>query len=69
MVSEMRVISLPRTVSCADQVIHAALGTYFAPNKTMRDLHELVQSGTGIDPLKGRTALCHEAELACRLRV
>ena len=52
MVSEMRVISLPRTIACADQVIHAALGTYFAPNKTMRDLHELVQSGTGIDPLK-----------------
>jgi hypothetical protein len=52
MVSEMRVMSLPRTVECADQVMRATIDTYFAPNKTIRELHELVQSGTGIDPLK-----------------
>jgi hypothetical protein len=52
MVSRMRVMSLPRTVESADQVMRATIGTYFAPNKTIRELHELVQSGTGIDPLK-----------------
>jgi hypothetical protein len=28
------------------------MDAYFAPNKTIRDLHELMKSGTGIDPLK-----------------
>ena len=27
------------------------LATYFAPNKTIRELHELAKSGVGIDPL------------------
>ena len=26
--------------------------TYFAPNKTIRELHDLTKSGVGIDPLK-----------------
>ena len=52
MVSEMRVMSMPRTVECADHVMRTTIGTYFAPNKTIRELHDLVQSGTGIDPLK-----------------
>jgi hypothetical protein len=52
MISRMRVLSLPRTISCADQIMHATIDTYFAPNKTMRELHELMKSGSGIDPLK-----------------
>ena len=27
-------------------------GTYFAPNRTVADLRELVRTGQGIDPLK-----------------
>ena len=30
----------------------ATIGTYFTPNRTIRELHELVKSGVGIDPLK-----------------
>ena len=52
MVSRMRVLSSPRTVACADQVVRATIDTYFAPNKTMRELHDLVKNGAGIDPLK-----------------
>jgi hypothetical protein len=49
----MRVLSFPRTVACAEKVVHATVDTYFAPNKTMRELHELMKSGeAGIDPLK-----------------
>jgi hypothetical protein len=52
LVSRMRVVSLARTVACAEKIMDATIGTYFAPNKTIRELHELMKSGAGIDPLK-----------------
>jgi hypothetical protein len=52
MISRMRLMSLPRTVACAEKVMNTTMTTYFAPNKTIRDLHELTKSGVGIDPLK-----------------
>jgi len=52
MISRMRVISSPRTVASADEIMRATIDTYFAPNKTIRELHELMKSGAGIDPLK-----------------
>ena len=52
MISRMRVISSARTVECADKVMHKTIATYFAPNKTIREINELVTSGVGIDPLK-----------------
>ena len=45
-------MSLPRTVACAEKVVQTTIEAYFAPNKTIRELHELTKSGTGIDPLK-----------------
>jgi hypothetical protein len=32
--------------------MRTTIDTYFAPNKTMRELRDLIKSGTGIDPLK-----------------
>jgi hypothetical protein len=52
MISRMRVLSRPQTVACADRIMRTTIDTYFAPNKTMRELHDLIKSGTGIDPLK-----------------
>jgi hypothetical protein len=52
MVSRMRLMSLPRTVACAEKVMDTTITTYFAPNKTVRELHELMKSGVAIDPLK-----------------
>jgi hypothetical protein len=52
MISRMRVMSLPRTVASADQIMRATIDTYFAPNKTIRELHDLMKNGSGIDPLK-----------------
>jgi hypothetical protein len=52
MVSTMRVLCLPRTVACAENALHATIDAYYASNKTVRELHELVSSGLGIDPLK-----------------
>jgi len=52
MISRMRVLSRPRTVACADKLMRATIDTYFAPNKTIRELHDLMKSGSGIDPLR-----------------
>jgi hypothetical protein len=53
MISRMRVMSLPRTIACAEKVMRVTIDTYFAPNKTIHELHdELTKSATAIDPLK-----------------
>jgi hypothetical protein len=52
MISRMRVICSPAIVACANKVMVAVVDTFFAPNKTISDIHELIKSGSGIDPLK-----------------
>ena len=52
MISQMRVVSAPRTVACADKIILSIIDTYFSPNRSVRELRELIKVGQGIDPLK-----------------
>jgi hypothetical protein len=52
MISRMRVVSSPRTVACAEKIMETTIGTYFAPNRTIREVGELMRSGVEIDPLK-----------------
>lgn len=52
MISRMRILCSPETVARADKIMVATVDTFFAPNKTLRDLRELIKSGSGIDPLK-----------------
>jgi hypothetical protein len=52
MISRMRVLSSPRTVACAEKIMITTIATYDAPNQTVRELHDLLESGAGIDPLK-----------------
>jgi hypothetical protein len=52
MISRMRVLSSSRIVACAEQVLVATTAAYFQPNRTVPELHELIKTGTGIDPLK-----------------
>jgi hypothetical protein len=52
MISRMRVLSPTRTIACAQKVVEATVDTYFAPNKTIQELHTLMKSTAGIDPLK-----------------
>ena len=58
MVSRMRVRSSPRVVEHAERVAHSIVDTYFAPNRNLRDLHEMVQSDW--DPLRGFSEACRE---------
>ena len=60
MISRMRLMSLPRTVASAEKVMDTTITTYFAPNKTIRELHELMQTGAAIDPLKDFSEVARE---------
>ena len=70
MISRMRVISSPPTIECADKIMHKITATYFAPNKTIRELNELIMSGADIDLLESSakwrarsSILSHQCEL------
>jgi hypothetical protein len=52
MVSRMRVASSLKTFESAEKIMRMTVDTYFAPNKTLRELHEAIKAGKGIDPLK-----------------
>ncbi len=52
MISRMRVLCSQEIVSCADRVMDNIVDTYFGPNRTVRELHDFVKSGAGINPLK-----------------
>jgi hypothetical protein len=53
MVSRMRMMSTPRTAQCADNLMLVIIDTYFAPNRSVRELRDLIkEGGRAIDPLK-----------------
>jgi hypothetical protein len=53
MVSRLRVLGMPRSVECAENVMRAIVDTYFIPNRTVADIRDIVKGGgTVIDPLK-----------------
>jgi hypothetical protein len=52
MISIMRIVSSPRTLASAEKIMHETTQTYFESNITVRELHERVKAGNGIDPLK-----------------
>jgi hypothetical protein len=52
MISRMRVLSSPQIAKCAENVLIETIGAYFSPNKTIPELHDLIKTGTGIDPLR-----------------
>jgi hypothetical protein len=53
LISRMRVLSEPRTVACADKIMLSIIDTYFSPNRSVRELGDLIKAGAaGIDPLR-----------------
>ena len=52
MISQMRVVSAPRTVACADKIILFIIDTYFSPNRSVRELRELTRSGKVLTHLR-----------------
>jgi protein-disulfide isomerase-like protein with CxxC motif len=61
LVSRMRVRSSPQIVACADNVMRIILDTYFAPNKTISELHDVIEKrGQGLDVLREFSELARE---------
>lgn len=52
MISRMRILSAPRIIACADKIMLTIVDTYYAPNRSVRELRDLIKAGAGIDPLK-----------------
>jgi hypothetical protein len=52
LISRMRVLCTARTVQRADHIMIATVEAFFAANKTVQELHELMKNGSGIDPLR-----------------
>jgi hypothetical protein len=53
LISRMRVLSEPRTIGCADKLMLSIIDTYFSPNRSVRELRDLIKAGAaGIDPLR-----------------
>jgi hypothetical protein len=67
MISRMRTMSQPRTITCADTVMRVTIETYFAPNKTLRELNELIKMNTAMDPLKDFSEAAREELQALRV--
>jgi hypothetical protein len=57
--SRMRVLSSPGVIGKAEEVVRMIVDTYFAPNKTLPELRELMENHT-IDPLRGFSEQCRE---------
>jgi hypothetical protein len=57
--SRMRVLSSPAVIGKAEEVVRMIVDTYFAPNKTLPELRELMESHT-IDPLRAFSEQCRE---------
>ena len=52
MISRMRILSSRATVAAAEKVMLATTAAYDAPNHTVAQLHELIKTDAGIDPLR-----------------
>ena len=59
LVSRMRVRSSPRIVETADRVVRVIIETYLAPNKTFRDVKEILDNEE-MDPLREFSDACRE---------
>ena len=70
LLSRMRVLCQPETVAAGERVMNSITDTFLAPNKTFKQLHELVKAGGSIDPLNEfGTAARQEIEMAYVMRL
>ena len=59
LVSRMRIASSPDIVEAADRVVRVIIETYRAPNKTLRDVEELIENKS-LNPLFDFSRACRE---------
>ena len=59
LVSRMRVLSSPQIIESADQVVRTIIETYRAPNRTLRDVVQLLDD-QAMNPLRDFSNACRE---------
>jgi len=59
MVSRMRVRSSPRVIENAERVARTIVETYFTPNRTLREVYDMMESER-MDPLRGFSEACRD---------
>ena len=59
MVSRMRVRSSPRVIEDAEKVARTIVETYFTPNRTLREVYDMLNSEQ-MDPLRGFSEACRD---------
>lgn len=59
LVSRMRVVSSPAVVESADRVVRVIIETYLAPNKSFRDVTEILDN-QAMNPLCDFSTICRE---------
>jgi hypothetical protein len=59
LVSRMRVLSSAKIVESADRVVRVIIQTYLAPNKTFRDIEEILDN-EAMNPLRDFSNACRE---------
>jgi hypothetical protein len=55
----MRILSPPKIVESADRVVRIIIETYLAPNRTFRDLREILDNAD-MNPLRDFSEACRE---------
>jgi hypothetical protein len=58
-INKMRIVSNPGIAERADRVIRMIVDTYDLPNKTLAELHAMVESGA-LDPLREFSDACRD---------
>jgi hypothetical protein len=59
LVSKMRLVAAPKTIDSADAVVRVIIETYLAPNKTFRDVLEILDRKE-MNPLRAFSDACRE---------
>jgi hypothetical protein len=57
LISRMRILSSPQVVESADRVVRVIVETYLSPNRSFRDVMELLNQG-GAHPLRDFSDAC-----------
>lgn len=52
LISRMRVLSSPKLAVCAERIARTATNNYSAPDKTIREIHDMIKQGGNLDPMK-----------------
>lgn len=63
LISKMRILSSPQIVESADKVVRAIIENYYAPNKSFRDIEEIVNDNK-MNPLVDFSNACRDELLA-----